>query len=250
VQKVAKSAWLDWWNEHLVPWALSFGRSLALMLLAVLAILSVAIGRGTVAHLSALVFGSAPSSAQQDILRRQIVPPAVFTCYAFVLVLLIGAVDMGRFLRQPGRLDHLRNRLRFNAFLLLKTALALAGLLTLWSILRDPAVQVLAEPPSGETLTAWFWIFGLAAVGLVHWSLLDQRYRCRVCLRRLRMPVPTGSWSTPLLNRPATEYICPFGHGKVNVASVRLFGLETAHWTYYRDFWQELVEQEQAAHEE
>ena len=42
----------------------------------------------------------------------------------------------------------------------------------------------------------------------------DQRYRCRVCLRRLRMPVETGSWSRMLqFGRPRIEYICPYGHG-------------------------------------
>jgi hypothetical protein len=34
------------------------------------------------------------------------------------------------------------------------------------------------------------------ALGLFYLAILDQRYRCRVCLRRLRMPVLTGSCSS------------------------------------------------------
>src|SRR5947207_14647730 len=35
----------------------------------------------------------------------------------------------------------------------------------------------------------WF-LFGC---GLLTLCVIDQRYRCRVCLRRLRMPIKTGS---------------------------------------------------------
>jgi len=41
----------------------------------------------------------------------------------------------------------------------------------------------------------WF----LISAGLLYLCIWDQRYRCRVCLRRLRMPIATGSWSAMLL---------------------------------------------------
>ncbi|HZT30957.1 MAG TPA: ABC transporter permease [Bryobacteraceae bacterium] len=185
----------------------------------------------------------------EDELLRETVPPVLFACYALGLIVLIGAADLIRFVWDSPRQDRIRNRIRFAGFLALKSLVALAALTGLWLVLMDPAHRP-AEWGGGGSLVAGFWIFGLGVCGLVYWSLLDQRYRCRICLRRLRMPVPTGSWSTPLLDRPGTEYICPFGHGKVNVASVRLFGIEPARWTYYLDFWRELVRQEEAARED
>ena len=242
-----KGSNLEWASEHLLPWTLRFGRSLILVLSAFLVVLCIAIARGSLAVLWEYAWRHSITPTQQIVLRREIVPPLLFTGYALGLVLLWAVLDLLRFLRHPGQAGHICRRLRFEGFLLSKSAIALAVLDGCWLILRDPSLRVLRDSPSGEILVAWFWLFGLAAAGLLYWSLLDQRYRCRVCLRRLRMPVPTGSWSTPLLNRPGTEYICTFGHGKVNVAGVRLFGMEPARWTYNRDYWHELVEKEHAA---
>lgn len=77
--------------------------------------------------------------------------------------------------------------------------------------------------------------------GLVYLSVLDQRYRCRVCLRRLRMPVEKGSWSRMLLlGRPKVEYICIYGHGTLNVPEVQISGTETPEWEQKGDMWAEL----------
>lgn len=83
----------------------------------------------------------------------------------------------------------------------------------------------------------------LLACGLLYLAILDQRYRCRVCLRRLRMPIQTGSWSSMLQwGRPKIEYICAYGHGRLNVDQVPLAGSEDAEWTPQReDPWDELV---------
>ena len=83
----------------------------------------------------------------------------------------------------------------------------------------------------------WF----LLCCGAVYVCIWDQRYRCRVCLRRLRMPVETGSWSRMLqLGRPRIEYICPYGHGKLNVAELQISGRENPEWTQHEDLWDEL----------
>lgn len=83
------------------------------------------------------------------------------------------------------------------------------------------------------------WFLGLA--GLLYLSVLDQRYRCRVCLRRLRMPIEKGSWSLMLqLGRPEVEYICPYGHGKLNVPELQISGMENPEWKEQGDIWSEL----------
>src|SRR5690348_3797866 len=43
-------------------------------------------------------------------------------------------------------------------------------------------------------LLGWF----LVCAGTLYLVIWDQKHRCRVCLRRLRMPVETGSWSQML----------------------------------------------------
>ena len=131
--------------------------------------------------------------------------------------------------------------MRYWAFLLVK--LLLSGLipLLLWLPLAD---AMLAYHPT----PAWPWralikltvvpFYALFCV-LLHWAIRDQRFRCRVGLRRLRMPVSSGSYGSLLLDRPATEYICPFGHGKLLAQDLGVAGQVLA-WTRYGDVWEEL----------
>ncbi len=89
------------------------------------------------------------------------------------------------------------------------------------------------------TLAAGF-IFAVASV-LVYLSILDQRYRCRVCGRRLRMPITSGSWGRMLQwGRPRIEYICPYGHGTLKVDELQISGLQPAEWQQHGDMWEEL----------
>ncbi len=71
----------------------------------------------------------------------------------------------------------------------------------------------------------------------IYFVLRDQRSRCPACMARLRMPVPIGSWSSLILDRPATEYVCPAGHGA-------LFVSEALHdpnqWTRFDESWKDL----------
>lgn len=89
------------------------------------------------------------------------------------------------------------------------------------------------------TFAVGIWL--LLCCGVAYLCILDQRYRCRVCLRRLRMPVETGSWGRMLqFGRPRIEYICPYGHGTLNVAELQISGLENPQWTPHAEMWEEL----------
>ena len=89
------------------------------------------------------------------------------------------------------------------------------------------------------TTLAGVWF--LMSYGLFYLAVWDQKYRCRTCLRRLRMPVETGSWGHMLrLGRPQLEYICPYGHGKLNVAEFQISGKIQPEWTEHGDIWSEL----------
>lgn len=87
-------------------------------------------------------------------------------------------------------------------------------------------------------LMVWF----LLAAGTFYLIVRDQRYRCRVCLRRLRMPVETGSRSFMLqLGRPRVEYICPYGHGTLKQEEYETSELENPQWTGSKgNLWEDL----------
>ena len=92
----------------------------------------------------------------------------------------------------------------------------------------------------GYTLAVGLWF--LISCGMVYGAVWDQRYRCRVCLRRLRMPIETGSWGRTLqLGRPEIEYICTYGHGRLNVSGAQISGPEVPEWTPQSDIWSELA---------
>ena len=89
----------------------------------------------------------------------------------------------------------------------------------------------------------WTLTIGVVYVAFcagLYLCVLDQLYRCRVCCRRLRMPVTNGSRSHALTDRPHTDYICTYGHGKLSVPEAQLSGFESCRWTFYGDIWKEL----------
>jgi hypothetical protein len=89
------------------------------------------------------------------------------------------------------------------------------------------------------TLLVGLWF--LLCCGVLYLCVWDQWYRCRVCLRRLRMPIGTGSWGRMLqLGRPRIEYICPYGHGTLKLAELQISGLENPEWTPHAEIWEEL----------
>ena len=90
---------------------------------------------------------------------------------------------------------------------------------------RPSGVPGFEQKPFGHDLgfTSAMLLFFLACFGVLHLIIWDQRYRCRTCLRRLRMPVSAGSWPNMLLfGQPRTEYICLYGHGTLKVPEVRI----------------------------
>jgi hypothetical protein len=93
----------------------------------------------------------------------------------------------------------------------------------------------------GFTLGVGVWF--LLSCGMLYLAVWDQRYRCRVCLRRLRMPIETGSWGRMLqFGRPEIEYICTYGHGRLNVSEVQISGSQNPEWTpQHNDIWTELA---------
>src|ERR1700692_2805930 len=90
--------------------------------------------------------------------------------------------------------------------------------------------------------TVGIGVLFLLSCGLLYGAIWDQRYRCRVCLRRMRMPIETGSRGFMLqMGRPRTEYICPYGHGTLKQEEFQTSALENPEWTSHSgDMWEEL----------
>jgi hypothetical protein len=129
---------------------------------------------------------------------------------------------------------------------LLAAGALLYGLLVLMSRRLPPAPRLFTYVPPrfgydlGFTLAILAWF--LLCSGTLYLIIWDQRYRCRVCLRRLRMPVETGSWSRMLqFGLPRIEYICTYGHGTLREDEFQISGLANAEWTPHSDdMWEEL----------
>ena len=125
--------------------------------------------------------------------------------------------------------------MKYWGFLLLKLAAGAVLMRLVWAAIllgfrgpvlylgsnRSPSVTILATP-------ARCCLFFLACFGVLYLIIWDQRYRCRTCLRRLRMPVSAGSWPNMLLfGQPRTEYICLYGHGTLKVPEFRVTTTES-----------------------
>lgn len=85
--------------------------------------------------------------------------------------------------------------------------LAAAAMLmgVLWSLIRWVFFRDSGQNPFAHDLgyTSAMMLFFLASAGLLYLIVWDQRYRCRTCLRRLRMPMTAGSWPNMLLFGPS-----------------------------------------------
>ena len=144
--------------------------------------------------------------------------------------------------------QQVRDHVRYHGFLFLKLVGAgLGSAAALWFLnLFWPPVTPLFHINQYQfcwdlTYTSLAGVWFLFSYGLFYLAFQDQRYRCRTCLRRLRMPVETGSWGYMLqLGRPRIEYICAYGHGKLNIEEIQFPGKVPPAWTEHGDIWSEL----------
>ena len=137
--------------------------------------------------------------------------------------------------------------MRYWGYLVLKLAVSILVMRIAWvGLLMDYKRQSRATfgmDPFGHDLgyTTGMFVFFLLCVGVLYLIILDQRYRCRTCLRRLRMPVAAGSWpNTFLIGQPRTEYICLYGHGTLKVPDLKITESASAWESHGDDIWKEL----------
>jgi hypothetical protein len=137
--------------------------------------------------------------------------------------------------------------MKYWGYLLLKLAAAGIVMRVVWAAIVWAFNGTLApgfeQKPFGHDLgfTSAMLLFFLACFGILHLIIWDQRYRCRTCLRKLRMPVAAGSWPNMfLIGQPRTEYICLYGHGTLKVPEVRITSKSPDWESHGEDIWKEL----------
>jgi hypothetical protein len=157
---------------------------------------------------------------------------------AFVVFVSLGG--LARFLLQVKRSVTLKQHFLFLGFLFARMILLLLAFGVIWAVFMDRSVQHLFMDGSNFVLPFFSWTFLLATWGATFWCLRDQQHRCRVCCTELKMPVNSGRWSSLVLDRPRTEYICPYGHGTLYVPGTRLLDIDAVNWTSHEDIWREL----------
>lgn len=138
--------------------------------------------------------------------------------------------------------------MRYWSILLAKIAIAAPILYGIWLAMHawyvtPEEISRFGHRPFGHDLT-WttlMFIFHLLLNAMAVAIFLDQKYRCRTCGRRLRMPIRTGNHGHILFSSPKTEYICTYGHGTLQVPEIQFTGKEPDQWKQHDDdIWKEL----------
>ncbi len=155
-----------------------------------------------------------------------------------LLALVIALVQFLRSWRQRG--DAPREVLRYWAFFPLKTALLLMLMAGMGAELA--ARNALALHPSRFALGLLIdWASVLVTLLVLRWAILDQSRRCPVCLRRLTLPVSSGTWSSALFDPATTELLCDQGHGSLWYGEAPTTLGAIRRWITLEDSWRELL---------
>lgn len=177
-------------------------------------------------------------------LRSGVLTPVLFFGIAVLIgVLMVAAVARFRLRswRAAWAAGQRTATFRRAGFFLAKTGLALAVVFAAGLEGSRPESAILfgsRDPASGPFLV---WLYILGAMGVLFWSLADQRARCRVCLRLLCFPVRIGCPGCLLLDWSGTELLCTEGHGVLHVPHLAPSWEEEAeHWITLDESWQDL----------
>ncbi|NWF82495.1 MAG: hypothetical protein HXY18_01545 [Bryobacteraceae bacterium] len=143
--------------------------------------------------------------------------------------------------------------MRYWGYFIAKLLVGAAGMLALWklmhALLPEPVIFMRVRMGGFAQDLTWtlaYLLYWLLAAGLLAFAIWDQRRRCRICLRRLRMPINTGNWGLALLFAPPKlESICPFGHGTLACPETHTSTAQPANWEEHGDIWAELEHMDQ-----
>jgi hypothetical protein len=131
----------------------------------------------------------------------------------------------------------LQQRGRWWAFLVAKSALLLtAACLLAWVSIHSLTVSLVGTAYPMADGVAW-WLFLALSIAPLSWSVRDQQKRCRVCLRRLGIPIRIGAPGSILFDGSGTEMVCAQGHGVLYLPDSEGKWLEGDRWSNLDDSW-------------
>ena len=165
-------------------------------------------------------------------------PVRSFFVAAFATALLLLAVSRFSFRRLQASLQKQRSKALIRGGLFFSTKLTLALLVVFVAALEwsrsDSAIFYASKDPAAGPFLLCLYILG--TMGVLFWSVADQRARCRVCMRLMCLPVRVGCPGCLLLNWSGTELLCTEGHGMLHVPHL------TASWDEDSERWISLDE--------
>ena len=125
-----------------------------------------------------------------------------------------------------------------------KSALLLiAACLLAWVSIHSLAVYLVGSVyPMADGVA--LWLFLILSIAPLSWSIRDQQKRCRVCLRRLGIPIRIGAPGNILFNWSGTEMVCSKGHGVLYLPDSEAKWLEGDRWNNLDDSWAGLFREE------
>jgi hypothetical protein len=143
-----------------------------------------------------------------------------------------------------GGLVKLGQRFHWWTFFVAKSALLLIGACLLaWLSIRTLSVHVVgAVYPMADGMV--LWLFLVLSIAPLSWAIGDQQKRCRVCLRRLSIPIRIGAPGNILFNWSGTEMVCPEGHGVLYMPDSEAKWLEGDRWNNLDNSWADLFRAE------
>ena len=162
--------------------------------------------------------------------------------YALALLALLGAAQTFSLALALGP-RRVRAWVLVRSYLMLfvKAAPVLSVLAVLWLAARESAALSPISYFSGVASFFLMFVFALLCVAAVWQSLVDQRLRCPICLRKLTMPLPLGVIGSILFAIPGSEYICAYGHGTMFVPEPTSEGVRPPSWSEPRGLWADLA---------
>jgi hypothetical protein len=171
-----------------------------------------------------------------------------FGSYILFVFLAVGCAVLIVYARSGAALSRapisLRDRTRWWSFFVAKSLLLLiaTGLLA-WITVRWLSVYLVGSfHPMANGIA--LWVFLVLSMGPLSWAIHDQQKRCRVCLRRLGIPIQIGAPGYVLLNWSGTEMVCSEGHGVLYLPDSQANWLERDRWDNFDDSWAGLFREE------
>lgn len=164
-----------------------------------------------------------------------------FSVLASALLVLAMCRVRWRHVRLAWRRGNRSATARRTLFFFAKTAIALAFVFVAGLEWSRPESSILFASNDAGNGPFLVWLYILGTMGVLFWSVADQRARCRVCLRLLCFPVRVGCPGCLLLDWSGTELLCTEGHGMLHVPDLApSWDEEAEHWIALDESWRGL----------